>query len=65
MPDYGRNQIPGRTLFSTVNLLDRRSDLLATEIEALRESVRQVRRRAPFQIDPWVVLPDHKNSLWS
>jgi putative transposase len=40
-----------------VNLLDRRSDLLVTQIDALREAVRQVRARAPFHIDAWVVLP--------
>ena len=65
MPDYCRNRVPGGTFFFTVNLLDRRSDLLVTQIQALRDAVPQVRRRAPFHIDGWVVLPDHTHYLWT
>jgi putative transposase len=65
MPDYRRNRVPGGTFFFTVNLLDRRSDLLVTQIDALRNAVRQVRVRAPFHIDAWVVLPDHMHCLWT
>ncbi len=43
MPEYRRNRIPGGTYFFTVNLRDRRSDLLVTYIELLRASVRRVR----------------------
>ncbi|MBV9151390.1 MAG: transposase, partial [Alphaproteobacteria bacterium] len=59
MPDYRRNRIPGATYFFTVNLRDRRSDLLVKNIEALRDAVRDVRQVLPFHIDAWVVLPDH------
>jgi putative transposase len=52
-------------LFFTVNLLDRRSDLLATQVHALRDAVRQVRFHAPFRIDAGVVLPDHMHCLWT
>ena len=65
MPDYHRNRVPGGTFFFTANLLDRRSDLLVTQIDPLREAVRQVRARAPLQIDAWVVLPDHMHCLWT
>jgi putative transposase len=65
VPDYRRNRVPGGTFFFTANLLDRRSDLLVTQIDALREAVRQVRARAPFHIDAWVVLPDHMHCLWT
>jgi putative transposase len=64
MPDYRRNRVPGGTFFFTVNLLDRRSNLLTTHIDALRDAVRRVRTRAPFQTDAWVVLPDHMHCLW-
>jgi putative transposase len=57
--------IGGGTFFFTANLLDRRSDLLVTQIDALRDAVRQVRARAPFHIDAWVVLPDHMHCLWT
>jgi putative transposase len=56
VPDYRRNAVPGGTFFFTVNLLDRRSDLLVTQIHMLRDAVRQVRRHAPFRIAAWVVL---------
>jgi len=65
MPEYRRNRVPGATYFFTVNLLDRRSDLLVTHIDVLREAVRKVRGRSPFHIDAWVVLPDHMHSLWT
>jgi putative transposase len=65
MPDYRRNRVPGGTFFFTVNLLDRRSNLLVARIDALRNAVRQVRARAPFHIDAWVVLPDHMHCLWT
>lgn len=65
MPNYRRNRAPGATYFFTVNLRDRRSDLLATQIGALREAVRDVRRQSPFHVDAWVVLPDHMHCLWT
>jgi putative transposase len=63
MPDYGRNRVPGGTYFFTVNLLDRRSNLLVTNIDAFRDAVRRVRAGSPFRIDAWVVLPDHMHCL--
>ena len=36
-----------------MNLLDRRSDLLVTQIDVLRDAVRRVRARVPFRIDAW------------
>jgi len=65
MPNYRRNRVPGGTYFFTVNLLDRRSDLLVREIDALREAVRRTRGRYPFHVDAWVVLPDHMHCIWT
>jgi putative transposase len=65
MPDYRRNSVPGGTFLFTVNLLDRRSNLLVTNIDALRDAVRRVRARAPFHINAWVVLPDHMHCVWT
>jgi putative transposase len=59
MPDYRRYRVPGGTYFFTINLLERRSDLLIRHIEALREAVRRTRAERSFHIDGWVVLPDH------
>jgi putative transposase len=63
MPDYRRYRVPGSTYFFTINLLERRSDLLIRHIEALREAVRRTRTEWPFHIDGWVVLPDHLHCM--
>jgi putative transposase len=60
MPDYRRVRHPGGIYFFTLSLLRRQSnDLLTRHIERLREAVRKVRSRYPFDIHGWVVLPDH------
>ena len=60
MPNYRRVWQPGGTYFFTVTLLQRRgNDLLTREIDLLRTVVADVRRRHPFRIHGWVVLPDH------
>ncbi len=64
MPDYRRNWVPGGTYFFTVNLLERKRDLLVTEIDLLRDSMRRVKRLYPFEIVAWVVLPDHMHCIW-
>ena len=66
MSNYRRAFIPGGTWFFTVNLLERKnSDLLIREIDLLRETVRTVRKRYPFQIDAWVVLLEHMHAVWT
>jgi len=60
---YRRLRVPGGTYFFTVNLLERRSDLLVRQIDALREAVRRTRRERPFAIDAWVVLPEHMHCI--
>jgi len=57
MPDYRRSRVPGGIFFFTVNLLDRRSNLLVANIDALRDAVRRVRARTPFHIDAWSSSP--------
>jgi putative transposase len=52
MPDYRRHRVAGGCYFFTVNLLERRSNMLLTqEIELLRQAVRRVRKARPFTID--------------
>ncbi len=65
MPNYRRNRVPGGTYFFTVNLLDRRADLLVRHIDALRAAVRRARVGAPFHIDAWTVLPDYMHCVWT
>jgi len=64
MPNYRRAWIPGGTYFFTVNLLRRRGNpLLVLHIDALRRAVIQVRRRHPFTVHGWIVLPDHLHCI--
>lgn len=66
MSNYRRAFIPGGTWFFTVNLLQRNNnDLLIREIGLLRETMKRVRARYPFQIDAWVVLPEHLHCVWT
>ena len=65
VPDYRRSRVRGGTYFFTVNLLERRRDLLVAHIDALRNAVRKVRLKRPFHIDAWVVLPDHMHAVWT
>jgi putative transposase len=63
MPNYRRNFVTGSCYFFTVNLLERQCTLLTDHIDLLRDSVRRVRSLYPFNIDTWVVLPDHMHSI--
>jgi len=63
MAVYRRWRVPGGTYFLTVNLLERRSDLLVRHVDALRDAVRRTRRERPFHIDAWVVLPEHMHCI--
>jgi len=63
MSRYRRYHVRCGTYFFTINLLERRSDLLVRHIDALREAVRLTRRRRSFHIDGWVVLPDHMHCV--
>ena len=65
MPNYRRNFVPGGTFFFTVTLLERKRDLLVSQIDLLRDSMRRVKRLYPFEIVAFVVLPDHLHCIWT
>jgi putative transposase len=65
MPNYHRVKVAGATYFFTVNLLDRRSRLLADQIDALHEAIEWVRVQHPVHIDAWVVIPEHLHAVWT
>jgi putative transposase len=65
MPNYRRAFVPGGCWFFTVNLLERRTTLLVDRIDSLRESVVGIRRKYPFDIDAFVVLPNHIHAIWT
>ena len=65
MPNYRRAFVPGGCWFFTLNLLDRRQRLLVEHIDVLRSAVAATMRRFPFEIDAFVVMPDHLHAVWT
>lgn len=66
MAMYRRNWVAGGTYFFTVSLLVRGdNDLLVRHVDLLREVVRDVRAKRPFEIIAWVVLPEHMHAIWT
>lgn len=65
MARYIRPRIPGARVFLTIRLAQRGSDLLAREMEALREAARQTLEERPVGVNAWVVLPDHMHCIWT
>ena len=66
MPNYRRPDAAGATFFFTVITLNRRAILTEpVSRQALRESIQEVREDMPFEIDSWVLLPDHLHAMWT
>lgn len=65
MPNYIRNRNSGATYFFTINLHDRQSNLLITQVNELRQAYQKVQQKMPFTTDAIVILPDHIHALWT
>jgi putative transposase len=66
MPNYRRSFVKGGTYFFTVNAFRRQNILIQPLFrESLRKSVIDARRRFPFTINAWVLLPDHLHCIWT
>jgi putative transposase len=66
MSNYRRTNVAGGTYFFTVNTLCRVPVLTKAPVRAaLREAIRQTRLSHPFDIDAWVLLPDHLHCIWT
>lgn len=64
MSNYRRPQVAGATIFFTVALAERGSDLLVRRVDVLRQAVAETRSERPFEIVEWVVMPDHLHCIW-
>ncbi len=64
MPEYRRLWVPGGIYAFTANLADRSRRLLADHFDVLRDAACIVRRRHPFEIVSWVVMPNHLHAVW-
>ncbi|EMI5803691.1 REP-associated tyrosine transposase [Klebsiella aerogenes] len=65
MSNYRRSYLPGGCWFFTVNLQNRHSDLLTRHTDHLRAAIACAKRKRPFQINSWVVLPEHMHCIWT
>jgi len=66
MPRYRRADTPGGTYFFTVVTYRRREVLTKPESRRiLREVITAVKQQHPFNVDAWVLLPDHMHSIWT
>ena len=61
---YRRADAAGGTYFFTVNLVERRSDLLVRHIDELRVTMKTVKDAHPFAILAMGVLPEHLHEIW-
>ena len=64
MSNYRRQHLPGGTYFFTLNLLERRGDLLVEHIGLLRKAFKEAARVRPFEIIAIVILQDHLHCIW-
>jgi len=66
MANYRRARLSGGTFFFTVVTYRRRSLFGQAECRRiLREAVQEARKRYPFTIDAWVLLPEHMHCIWT
>ena len=63
--EYRRVRVAGGCYFFTVALADRKSDLLVKRVDLLREAIKIVKVKHPFEINAMVVLPEHLHALWT
>lgn len=66
MSNYRRSRVAGGTYFFTLTTLNRLPVLTEAPVRAaLREAILQTRITHPFEIDAWVLLPDHLHCIWT
>ncbi len=62
---YRRAKVAGGTYFFTVNLAERKRNLLVEHVDLLRAVVQKVKSAHRFHIDAMVILPDHLHAVWT
>lgn len=66
MTEYRRAYVPGGSWFFTVNLAERKNNLVLVEkIDLLRSAFEYTQQRHPFRMDAVVILPDHLHCIWT
>ncbi|GMR20536.1 MAG: transposase [Gammaproteobacteria bacterium] len=66
MANYRRARTPGACYFFTVVTYRRQGILtLPGSRQALRRAIHDTRTHHPFEINAWVLLPDHLHCIWT
>jgi len=66
MPNYRRANLKGGTYFFTVVTFKRQKILCNADVRtALREAIQSTQAVHPFNIDAWVLLPNHLHCIWT
>ena len=66
MSDYRRIYTDGSTYFFTVVMHRRQTILCHDDMRvALRDAIITTRKIHPFEIDAWVLMPDHLHCIWT
>ena len=66
MTHYRRNYVPGGTYFFTVVTASRRPIFQTDTTRALlREAIRRIQTKRPFETVATVLLPDHLHCIWT
>jgi putative transposase len=66
MPNYIRDRTTGGTWFFTVVTYKRRGFLCDEPVRiALRNAINKIRVKYPFEINAWVLMPDHFHCIWT
>lgn len=66
MSDYRRSKINGGCYFFTVVTYRRQHLLCQDDVRlALRNAIKDTQSILPFNIDAWVLLPDHLHCIWT
>ncbi len=66
MSNYRRLKINAKTYFITVVTYQRKT-IFSTDLASsiLRDAINKTREILPFEIDAWVLLPDHMHAIWT
>jgi putative transposase len=66
MSNYLRAASPGATYFFTLVTHSRQPWLTNDDVrQSLRDAIEQTRSRRHFEIEAWVLLPDHLHCIWT
>jgi putative transposase len=65
LPEYRRASIPGSRYFFTVVTYNREPLLTSSWArDCLDDAIRVVQGKIPFEVEAFVLLPDHLHSIW-